>query len=82
MATINQIARDRRAALRVLLRDWRAADTAGESLERKIRRLINLRRNVPTLDQYLELVEATRLADRSLDAFTRSLQRVGRVFSL
>lgn len=56
MATLQSVARDRKAQLRQLLVASRKLDAAQESLEREIKRIVSRKRSVP------ELADATRLA--------------------
>lgn len=56
MATLQSVARDRKAQLRQLLIASRKLDAAQESLEREIKRIVSRKRSVP------EIADATRLA--------------------
>lgn len=56
MATLQSVARERKAQLRQLLIASRKLDAAQESLEREIKRIVARKRSVP------ELTDATRLA--------------------
>jgi hypothetical protein len=55
MATLQSVARERKAQLRQLLIASRKLDAAQESLEREIKRIVARKRSVP------ELSDATRL---------------------
>ena len=56
MATLAEVARDRKAQLRQLMVASRKLDATQESLEREVKRLLNRKKSVP------ELADAERLA--------------------
>ncbi len=59
MATINELARQRRQVFRLLLRELKSVDSAVERAERFGRRVLARKRNIPSdldLDRWVEIM--------------------------
>lgn len=71
MATLAEIARARRADLRLLLKSSRKLDAAQEKLEREVKRLVNRKNSVPEQADSIRLLEMAKETDNEVAAFAQ-----------
>lgn len=80
MATINEIARERRQAFRQLLRELRDVDSALEKAERYAKRVLARKRDVPTTQDLEKWIDLTRVMFSQFDGVAKSTDAAAKVF--
>jgi len=73
MATLAEIARARRADLRLLLKASRKLDAAQETLEREVKRLVNRKNSVPEQADAIRILEMTKTTDNEVASFAQTV---------
>lgn len=71
MATLAEIARARRADLRLLLKASRKLDAKQEMLEREVKRLVNRKNSIPEQADSIRLLEMTKATDDEVASFAQ-----------
>ncbi len=69
MASLAEIARVRKADLRLLLKASRKLDAIQEKLEREVKRLVNRNNSVPEQVDAIRLLEMTKETDNEVATF-------------
>lgn len=80
MATINQVARQRRQIFQGLKRIDRTIDTIQEAIQRRIQRVIDRRRDFPTVVDVDELLELAAVLDGGVETFVKALDAASEFF--
>lgn len=76
MATLQSIARDRKAQLRQLMVASRRLDAAQETLEREIKRLLTRKKTVPELADAERLATMAQAVDTALSSMASVISSV------
>lgn len=76
MATLATVARERKAQLRQLLIASRKLDTAQESLEREIKRIVSRKKSVPELSDATRLASMAQVVDGALSSMAQVISSV------
>lgn len=76
MASIAEVARQRKGQLRSLMVASRKLDAAQEALEREVKRLINRKQSVPEVLDAQRLLSLARATDGALDGMISVLESV------
>jgi uncharacterized protein YhaN len=81
MATLNELLRQRKGALKQLLAEMKTLDGRQEVLQRDLRRLINRKNKVPEVGDLTRITTETTALDQAVNTFTAKLKEVGRLFT-
>jgi len=81
MATLNELARGRKAQRKQLLLASRTLDAAQESLEREIKRLVNRKQSVPELSDAQRLVNMAKQVEAALTSMVTVIGNVTDIWS-
>lgn len=79
MATLQQIANERKRALKALRAQSLKLNTAQEAVDRELVRLINRKKSIPEARDMDKLVQLLKTVDNYSDEFARSIQNVAAV---
>lgn len=82
MASLKEIARQRKGDFRALLKSSRELDANQESLEREIKRLVNRKDAVPEAADAERIVALIQGTQQALNAMTTLVEAVARNWSL
>lgn len=77
MASIAEVARLRRADLKLLLKASRKVDAVQETLEREVKRLVNRKNAVPEQADAIRVLEMARNIDDELGNFVSTATAMG-----
>ena len=77
MASIAEVARLRRADLKLLLKASRKVDAVQEILEREVKRLVNRKNAVPEQADAIRVLEMARSIDDELGNFVSTATAMG-----
>lgn len=77
MASIAEVARQRRADLRLLLKASRKVDAVQEVMEREVKRLVNRKNAVPEQADAIRVLEQARAIDDELANFVNVVTAMG-----
>jgi hypothetical protein len=80
VATINTVARERRAVLAALARVIRTADTALEAVARRVKQLSSNRRKIPEQTDFLKVMQLLKILDQSVDSVLTSASAAQKAF--
>lgn len=80
MATINEIARMRKAAFRSMLKELRDVDTAVEAAERFGKRVLSRKRDVPTNEDLERFIDLTGVIMAQFDGVAKTSDAALRVW--
>lgn len=81
MATLAEIARQRKGQLKQLMLASRKLDAAQETLEREVKRLLNRRRAIPEIADVQRLVTLARGVDAGLTSMGTVLNNLAKSWS-
>ncbi len=82
VASLNQIGRDRKAALREIDRLLRTVDSKVELLQRLLKRLRSRKLLVPELEEFNKIGLATQDMEKSLGDLINGIQSAATVFNI
>ena len=71
MSDLNQLGRQRRESVRGIRRAQKTLDSSVEQLERMLIRILSRKRNVPTVDDFINIGELIRAIDANLEQLFR-----------
>lgn len=77
MATLAEVARSRRADLRVLLKASRKVDAAQEAMEREVKRLSTRKNALPELGDAERILKLAQTIDAEMASFVGTLTALG-----
>jgi type II secretory pathway component PulJ len=81
MATLNELLRQRKGALKQLLSEMKTLDGRQELLQRDLRRLIMRKNKVPEVADLSRILSETTALDQAVTSFANKLKEVSRLFT-